>query len=506
VLGQAPGTGDLDAWLEALTQREVLAAHPDARFPSTRQYGFRHGTLRDAAYAMLTDGDRTVGHCLAGEWLERVGESDPLTIAEHFERGDPLRAAPWLHRAARLASDGGHLEAADALATRGLACSPAAADRGRLLEVKGEVLAARGQWRESVEFHQEGMALAVAGEAGWYLSAGFLMAAASYFGDAALFGSTMQAVLSLTRQPEPSGPYGMAITTICSTLYTVGQFDGSVEILARAEALAKATADPDPAFVLWLCLTRAHMAATDGEPGRALALLAEAAPLLEYTLFAGDFATVIRGNAFGLAGRWDLTEAAVRDLDSPSASIYLQAARLGHALANQIAGRAAEALSLADSLLDDPLPFFSNGARAIRAHGLAEIGDFDGAEAEARALLDSDGVFFGAMRFRLLSVLARVALGRARADEALAFASQALDCAPIGHVSLSLVLSYRACALDALGRRAEACADIERARAEILRVASTFEDTEIRESFLRIPKSATVFQLARDWLRPPASD
>ena len=49
---------------------------------------FAHALVREAAYAMLTDEDRALGHRLAGEWLEQKGSSDAMVLAEHFRRGD----------------------------------------------------------------------------------------------------------------------------------------------------------------------------------------------------------------------------------------------------------------------------------------------------------------------------------------------------------------------------------------------------------------------------------
>src|SRR3970282_1820569 len=44
--------------------------------------------------------DRTLGHRLAGEWLQRMGEHDPVVLAEHFELGgERARAAALFVRA-----------------------------------------------------------------------------------------------------------------------------------------------------------------------------------------------------------------------------------------------------------------------------------------------------------------------------------------------------------------------------------------------------------------------
>jgi len=101
LLGEASGVGDLDGWLTWLVDHEVFVPARETRFPRAHEYAFRHGLLREAAYAMLTESDKTMGHRLAGEWLETAGEKDPLTMADHFERGgDSARAVRWLMSAA----------------------------------------------------------------------------------------------------------------------------------------------------------------------------------------------------------------------------------------------------------------------------------------------------------------------------------------------------------------------------------------------------------------------
>jgi predicted ATPase len=68
------------------------------------EYAFQHGLVREAAYAMLTDADRQLGHQLAGGWLEQRGEKDGVVLAEHYARGEQLaQAAAWYERAAEQA-------------------------------------------------------------------------------------------------------------------------------------------------------------------------------------------------------------------------------------------------------------------------------------------------------------------------------------------------------------------------------------------------------------------
>lgn len=73
--------------LAALAIREICCRQRESRFPGEDQWTFRQALFREGAYAQLTDEDRSLGHRLAGEWLEEKGEVDPLVMAEHFERG-----------------------------------------------------------------------------------------------------------------------------------------------------------------------------------------------------------------------------------------------------------------------------------------------------------------------------------------------------------------------------------------------------------------------------------
>ncbi|WP_437313460.1 serine/threonine-protein kinase [Sorangium sp. So ce385] len=98
----APAQGPIEraAWAELL-DREILERRPGSRFPDEEELAFRHALLREAAYAMLTDRDRELGHKLAGAWLVRAGEEDAEVLAEHLARSretgprSPDRSLGW---------------------------------------------------------------------------------------------------------------------------------------------------------------------------------------------------------------------------------------------------------------------------------------------------------------------------------------------------------------------------------------------------------------------------
>jgi hypothetical protein len=87
--------------LQRLLDLEIIQEQPAGRFPSEVEYRFRHALVRDAAYALVPDEYKPVGHRLAGSWLEQAGESDPRVLAEHAWRGQqPERAIPFYTLAA----------------------------------------------------------------------------------------------------------------------------------------------------------------------------------------------------------------------------------------------------------------------------------------------------------------------------------------------------------------------------------------------------------------------
>ncbi|WP_437934178.1 serine/threonine-protein kinase [Sorangium sp. So ce341] len=96
----AQGPSERAAWAELL-DREILERRPGSRFPGEEELAFRNALMREAAYAMLTDRDRELGHKLAGAWLVEAGEQDPEVLAEHLARSretgprSPDRSLGW---------------------------------------------------------------------------------------------------------------------------------------------------------------------------------------------------------------------------------------------------------------------------------------------------------------------------------------------------------------------------------------------------------------------------
>jgi hypothetical protein len=94
---------DVDGAIEELARADIVRVQANAELV------FRDPALGEAAYAMLTPVDRSLGHQLAGDWLDKVAPTEPALAAEHYRRSArPWRAFPLFSRAltaARAAKD-----------------------------------------------------------------------------------------------------------------------------------------------------------------------------------------------------------------------------------------------------------------------------------------------------------------------------------------------------------------------------------------------------------------
>ena len=57
LLGGSERTTQGGGWLDELCKRELIERRPRSKFPGEQAYAFRHGLVRDAAYATLTNAD-----------------------------------------------------------------------------------------------------------------------------------------------------------------------------------------------------------------------------------------------------------------------------------------------------------------------------------------------------------------------------------------------------------------------------------------------------------------
>ncbi|MDB4973490.1 MAG: Serine/threonine protein kinase [Myxococcaceae bacterium] len=126
---------DFEGVLALLSEREILFRSGPV---SEQEYQFRHALIRDAAYLLLHDDDRALGHRLAAGWLEQNAAA-PALLADHYERGGmPTSAAHWWARAAAQAFEAGSLDDVLRCGERAIGCGASGDELGQLAALLAE--------------------------------------------------------------------------------------------------------------------------------------------------------------------------------------------------------------------------------------------------------------------------------------------------------------------------------------------------------------------------------
>ena len=180
LLGAAPDDETIVDAIERLATHELIARAAQPLRQDDVEYVFAHALVREAAYAMLTDEDRQLGHRLAGAWLEQAGAGDAMVLADHFRRGgEPARAVPWYERAAAQALAANDLGAAIERAEAGVQGGAVGDTIGRLRLVQAESHVWRGELAQAEARALEAAAALPWGGVDWFRARGQAIIAAA---------------------------------------------------------------------------------------------------------------------------------------------------------------------------------------------------------------------------------------------------------------------------------------------------------------------------------------
>ena len=515
--GEVPHVGE---WLELLSTRELVARAAGAERPGgvlDAEYTFTHALVREAAYAMLTEDDRALGHRLAGGWLEGVGStSDAMALAEHFRRGgEPARAVRWYERAAEQALKANDLSAAIERAELGISCGATGEDAGalRLIEAEGHV------WRgEFAEAERHALAAAAARAPG---SAAGLRALGSALVSAAKQGK-LDVVEELVRrvsdvQPE-AGARGAQISCLAwGATYLIfgGRIAAADALMSLVSEISRGLPDLDPQAQALIQQVRSFRASASGDLGGCLAGLEAALASFE---LAGDLRNACStranlGYVYCELGDFARAESALQQAlaETKRMGLHELTAAVQHNLGRVLGlrGRTSEAAHLEreaiESVRKQGEPRVEGVARTYLSEILAAGGDFAGAEKEAALAVETLRVA-PSLRVAALGALARARLGRGDAESALEAAREAAaELAVLGEIEEgeSSVRLTHAEALSQNGADAEARAVVEIARERLLARAARIEDAAWRERFLNdVPVNARIVALAAQWSSP----
>ncbi len=522
------GSTQVGDWLDELVRREVVTARAHSRFGGEAEFTFRHAIVREAAYAMLTERDRVIGHRLAGEWLEARAKSqgsvdvEAVALAEHFVRGGlPGRSIVWYRQAAEQALEGNDLAGAIERAERAVACVHAIAETsggspetrelvGALRQLQAGAHVWRGEYALAVERGNEALAALSPSSAPWLVAAAAVAEACTRRLEYARV-TELGCTLAETEVPLPlHRAYAHAVAMTMTTLLWHGEPALIERLFTRLEHVERAGAGP--AALAWIYYARAWRALHDGDHAAALALDEK---VEQCFTVVGDMRQACRQQAsvgYGqlMLGALAAAEHSLREAIARSTHIglHLVTAQAQHNLGLCLAwqGRLDEARDVERTAL---VAFDANDNRracAFARNYLSAIelgaGNADAAMRYAREAIDLDADQPGnqcVFRARLAS--AQLLAGHATtALEEAQTAMQLMETHGRPEEGEAVVRLAYARSLHANARNDEARAAIADAEQRVLGEAARIGDTELRRSFLEaVPEHAMTLALASAW-------
>lgn len=515
LLSSEEASAHVTAWLDELGVREIITRRDTTKFKGEQEYVFRHAFVAEAAYSMLTDKDRTIGHKLAAQWLENMGESEAVVLAEHLERGgEPKRAITFYRRAAAQALEGNDLEACLARADRGIACGAEGEVLGRLLLRKAEAHRWRGENALARECAQKSLALLPRSGRRWFLAAGETVEACARIGDERELHRAVDDLCDVSSAGGLTAPHLVALTRAACVLMAAGNYPSADDLLRTIDAayeLARREED-DPLATAHVYRTRAYRALVAGDTGSALSMYNVAIANFEQ---AGDTRAACRHLVSAAAacielGAYGEAERALGDAHASAEQMGLSGV-IANVLHHQGAllarlGDPEKAVTKAEGAIE---AFVAQGdrrmeaaARLYRAMFLAEASNLERAEREAHAAMDVAGAPPPLIALAW-AVLARIHLESSGAHKAEAPAREAnrileaLGGVEEGEAYIRLVFAETRVAM---GDQAGAREALETARVRILERAAMIQDPAWKQSFLeRVRENARTLELAREW-------
>jgi len=503
LLGGDARTAYVERCIETLVEREIIARRGEGRFPGHEELIFRHALVRDAAYAMLTEHDRTLGHRLAGAWLESVGERDARLLAEHFERGDDrARGIAAYRRAAEQALEGNDYGVVLACVERALSSGATDDERGVLLWLATEANYWRADIVEAEARGREALQILRPGTAVWFLVIARLAVAIGRRGGTDRLVTVANSIV----EPEPgaTSAYVVALSHLAAQLLYAGEYDLANELIAKIDS------HPDTAMAGWVHDARATRAMIQGDSD---GCLREMQAAREAFLRVGDLRNACIQH--GYVGYGFLEVGEFLEAERALRATFNEAERLGlsHAAtsAKHNLGRALGQLGRLDEALDVErqavAEFVQQGDKRLEGasrHYLVQIhqlrGELDDAEREARAAIEALADV-APIRAVAVASLADVLLAKGHKAEALELARDAgdtldrLGTIEEGSAGIRLTLAE---ALAANGELGAARTVIAIARDHLQEAAARIADPSRRAKMLElIPEHARILARAR---------
>jgi tetratricopeptide (TPR) repeat protein len=521
LLGGGELTGPVRDRLSLLVDQELLVKRRESRFSEQEEYAFRHALLREGAYGMLTADDLSLGHKLAGEWLEAHGEQDALLLAEHFEKGgDPERAGRHYLRAVEQAHWAGDPKAAILHAGRGIECGVSGDLRIALLGLLCEMHYWRVELVTEVLVHGEELVrIAPQGSAPWIQGMFTVLTCALQAGRIDDFLTTFRTLLEVNPSADSAAPFSLAVCVGVYLLDHIGRIEEANTVMGRLIAVAKDLGEHAPvAGIVGHAILAVRSAGPGNDPASGLlhahATVAAAAAVSHRTYRGGGIVFVgINQWLLGAAGEAERT---LKEAIVPDEELGFASSVRPFALAWLLAERAAweEAQEWARRLVASGqtrrLPIDEGRGHWVLAEVLRRVGEFDAAELQIQTALTLLGMACPLDVPGALATLAALRLAQGRPAEALASAedglskSESMGACTFFFRGAFLRLIHVEC-LQATGNHDAAKAAIAKAKQRLFTIADKIADPAYRKSFLEnVPENRKTLELANRYLQEPA--
>ena len=491
-------TNRLPEALATLVSSEVIKRNSSSRFSGQEEFAFRHPLMRDAAYSLLSDSDRELGHKLAGRYLEDHGEGDAGVLAEHYRLGkEHERAVACYLRAAQFSVESNDLHGALERAHRGLECRAHGEARGKLLAIQCAAHMFLDNWDTAHALGTEAFGLLTPGSKPWTKLISSLFVVTSLTPERrGQFEQLIGALCSAPSAPDAQAAYVEAMSWLVIAFSSLGLRNEASAFLGMMRTGAEPIAKTDAISRGWMHFGHTsfvRMLGRDPLQNLQLAQLAASsfeeagdrrnfAHAISYVGLAyAELGDLVRGEEL-LRAALDLSQRLGERLQVACASVYLASVLVR----NREAASLAEATALARAVTEEAGGnfFFVGIGYAALARAQLSLGSLVAAEnaaQQAHAMLR----LLPTVRQYAEATLAEVLLQKGQAEQARAIAEAALPHADsfggYGQMGVRLA-AVKACL--AVGDTAAAKQRLTAALAVLDLMAACISSAEARAQFL----------------------
>lgn len=268
---------ELEHSLRRVVMLEVVQAQPDSRFPKETEYRFRHALARDAAYGLVPDELKPLGHRLAGAWLEQAGEPEPLVLARHYQAGHELaKAVHFFTRAGERLFERHDLKSAQQCLEAALSCEPEGSEFLALRALETAIAFWSEDFDRTFAAGIDILPQLPEGSARWSRVMGSLLLAGAQCGRHAEVARLSQQLLSASPDMAALAIYSEAACFLSAMNTWSGQKQEARSVLERVYTLSANLAAPDLVIQAWTTLVQGYFDHFLGDrPGKSLALAKE---------------------------------------------------------------------------------------------------------------------------------------------------------------------------------------------------------------------------------------